>query len=113
MMLGARISDNQPAPEPVTVRRISSERRIELAHSLSRDKESDKFHDICMKAFQNADKNGDGILDRDEFMQVLRSPSLNLQLTDEQVKETVCSPELLDSFRGMHYRRIKSTKAQT
>ena len=66
-------------------RSASRQIRLDLARNLSPDKESDQFHDICMRVFQNADRDGDRRLNRVEFIHVMRSPSLGLNLSDDEV----------------------------
>jgi hypothetical protein len=61
--------------------------RVHAARILSDDSESDEFHDICMRVFQNADTNHNGRLDREEFFTVLRSPSLGLNLSIDEIKQ--------------------------
>jgi len=47
------------------------EQRVHEARKKApKSKESDEFHNACMVVFQNADKDGNGVLDKDEFWQV-------------------------------------------
>lgn len=46
---------------------------------------SDYFHDICMIVFQNADKDGNGQLDLEEFESILSSETLKLNLSKEEM----------------------------
>ena len=40
-----------------------------------------------MVVFRNADRDGNGVLDREEFWSVLKSKTLNLNLSEEEMEE--------------------------
>ena len=67
----------------------AAQERVKKARDMvgNNDRESDEFHNACMVVFQNADINGDGMLDRSEFWNVLHSKSLNLNLSNEEKAE--------------------------
>ena len=84
--------NEQPArrqQESVKATSKAAQERVKKARDIvgGNDKESDEFHNACMVVFQNADINGDGMLDRGEFWNVLHSKSLNLNLSDEEKAE--------------------------
>ena len=88
----APASAHQPRKESVSVQPKKSvgtaQERVKKARDLvGNDQESDEFHNACMVVFQNADVNGDGMLDRHEFWSVLHSKSLNLNLSKEEKED--------------------------
>eukprot|EP00042_Codosiga_hollandica_P036854 m.285581 g.285581 ORF g.285581 m.285581 type:complete len:1019 (+) comp54976_c1_seq2:150-3206(+) len=83
-----------PAGQAGQIKKVQTkEERINLARDLSKDRESDEFHNICMKVFQNADTDGNGMLDRQEFIAVMKSPSLGLNLSPSEIEQVY---ELID-----------------
>ena len=54
---------------------------------------SDYFHDICMIVFENADKDGNGVLDLDEFQSILASDTLKLNLSKDEMDRIMQSAD--------------------
>eukprot|EP00041_Stephanoeca_diplocostata_P026043 m.694275 g.694275 ORF g.694275 m.694275 type:complete len:989 (+) comp22879_c0_seq1:253-3219(+) len=50
-------------------------------------KDEKDFHATCRAVFNEADKNGNGVLDHGEFWLVLESPKLNLNLSQPEIAE--------------------------
>ena len=75
------------APAKGFERKESGAIRISKAREESNDKETDEFHNICMSVFQNADRDNDGVLSPQEFFNVMSSPTLGLNLSNDEIKE--------------------------
>ncbi len=53
----------------------------------TKSQQQDEFDAACMVVFRNADRDNNGKLDRDEFWSVLKSKTLNLNLSEEEMQE--------------------------
>ncbi len=53
----------------------------------SNAKINEEFDGICLAVFRKADVDGNGTLDRKEFAAVLRSKTLNLNLSNEEMDD--------------------------
>lgn len=81
----------------------TKDERVREAHKRApKSKDSDEFHNACMVVFQNADKDGNGILDNDEFWSVLESKTLNLKLSKEEM-ESIKNKADMDNDGGITY----------
>ena len=104
---GASKDDQKPAPSAQAAQAghpkkqagaASAQDRVKKARDIvGHDKESDEFHNACMVVFQNADNDGDGLLDRIEFWNVLHSKSLNLNLSVEEKDEFLAMADVEQS----------------